>query len=220
VSQTGPAYPGDGQPKEPAGSSGSWTDVILKVIAFTVVSVLFLVLVLPIIANIWISSVQEEITSEAEQQIMDSFQQGSLQIISAYECEEDILGCKTIGNLCFLVRNTGNTVVRLSDLGSAMVTYELPGAPEAGERPLMSKYLSGTFGEEMTCCLFSDMSADGTCGEKKVIESRETFITGFNGDFEDSAGASQSMSYSMVKEQQLIISMNLPSGFKITHQVV
>lgn len=163
---------------------------------------------------------QDEITREAEQQIMDSFQQGSLQIISAYECEDDITDCQTIGNLCFLVRNTGNTVVRLSDLGSAMMTYELPGAPEAGERPLMSKYLSGTFGEEMTCCLFSDMSADGTCGEKKTIESRETFIIAFNGEFEDGAGASRPMTYSIVKEQQLIISMNLPSGFKMTHQVV
>jgi len=164
--------------------------------------------------------VQEEITREAEQQIMDSFQQGSLQMISAYECEDDIPGCLTNGNLCFLVRNTGNTAVRISDLGSAMMVYELPGAPEAGEQPLMSKYLSGTFGDQMTCCLFSDMSADGTCGEKKSIESRETFIIGFTGEFEDATGASRPMSYSIVQEQQLIITMDLPSGFKMTHQVV
>ena len=185
-----------------------------------VVGLVFLLLVLPIIANMWIASVQKEVTSEAEEQIMSSFQHGTLQIVSAYECEDDIPDCKTLGNLCFLVRNTGNTVIRLSDLGSALVVYELPDAPEAGDRPLMGKYISGTFGEDLTCCLFSAMSAEGTCGEKKIIESRETFIIGFNGEFEDGAGASRPMSFSIVEEQRLILSMDLPSGFRITHQVV
>jgi hypothetical protein len=108
----------------------------------------------------------------------------------------------------------------MSDLGAAQMTYELPKSPETGELPMSSAIISGTFGEEMTCCQFLDMSVDGTCGGNKTVESRETFIIGFNGKFKDGEGSSLPMSYPTVKEQQLIISMILPSGFKMTHQVV
>ncbi|MDP6627306.1 MAG: hypothetical protein QGG50_05335, partial [Methanopyri archaeon] len=96
VSQAKPTYLGAEQSKTSVGRSDSWTGVITKVVGVVVVGLVFLLLVLPIIANMWIASVQKEITSEAEQQIMDSFQQGTLQIVSAYECEDDIPGCKNL----------------------------------------------------------------------------------------------------------------------------
>ena len=121
-----------------------------------------------------------------------------------------------------MVRNTGNTVVRMSDLGSAQVVYELPEAPELGERPLMSRYVGAAFSieDEEVCCQFSDMAMNGACDSKGSIASRETFIIGFPGDFKDTSGDTIQMSYGNVKDNRLIVSFNLPSGIKVSHQIV
>ncbi len=209
-------------------------------------------------AYLWITKIQKTITTQAEKQIMTSFQQGTLQVISAYACESNCTtngergcddrskvsgevfkyhgnapestwggnltdeGCSLGGALCFLVRNTGNTVVRMSDLGSAQVVYELPEAPELGERPLMSKTIGATFsgGGTDACCKFSEVASEGKCGNQKSVASRETFIISFFGKFKTSNGESRRMWYSDVKDQRIIVSMNLPSGFKVSHQVV
>ena len=223
-------------------------------------------------AYLWITKIQKTITTQAEKQIMTSFQQGTLQVISAYACEMncsiaaagipstatlkrsdvyaeecstnsdkvlfddeavfdidddsthdiDEAGCAYEGTLCFLVRNTGNTVVRMSDLGSAQVVYELPESPELGERPMMSRSIGATFsgsGEDV-CCRFSDIAVDGACGTQKSVASRETIILSFFGKFKKSDGSSARMIFGDVKDQRLILGLNLPSGFKVSHQVV
>ena len=205
-------------------------------------------------AYLWITKIQKTITTQAEKQIMTSFQQGTLQVISAYACEyncavggecnstvdgdddhwapldddneiiptaKDNL-CAASGTLCFLVRNTGNTVVRMSDLGSSQVVYELPESPELGERPMMSRSIGATFsgsGEDV-CCRFSDIAVDGACGTQKSVASRETIILSFFGKFKKSDGSSARMIFGDVKDQRLILGLNLPSGFKVSHQVV
>jgi flagellin-like protein len=205
-------------------------------------------------AYLWITKIQKTITTQAEKQIMTSFQQGTLQVISAYACEnncgagagcnytssddndhwdplddnndipeayEDNV-CAAAGTLCFLVRNTGNTVVRMSDLGSSQVVYELPEAPELGERPMMSRTIGATFsgsGSDV-CCRFSEIAVNGKCGDQKSVASRETIILSFFGKFKKSDGSSDRMVYGDVKDQRLIVGLNLPSGFKVSHQVV
>ena len=209
-------------------------------------------------AYLWITKIQKTITTQAEKQIMTSFQQGTLQVISAYACESNCTtlgnrgcddrskinnnvltyhgaapeskwganltksGCSLGGALCLLVRNTGNTVVRMSDLGSSQVVYELPEAPELGERPMMSKTIGATFsgsGNDM-CCKFSEIATEGKCGDQKSVASRETFILSFFGKFKTANGESRRMWYGDVKDQRIIIGLNLPSGFKVSHQVV
>ena len=154
----------------------------------------------------------EGITTEASDQEMTSFEQGTLQVISAYSCEYTHPDCQVEGNLCFLMRNTGNTVVPMSDFGAAQVVYEIPDAPEMGQSPINTKIIGATFsgamGEDF-CCPLADIVAAGRCGERKSIASRETFILSFV-DF----------SYTNAKDNRVIISMNLPSGIQLTHQVV
>jgi flagellin-like protein len=227
-------------------------------------------------AYLWITKIQKTITTQAEKQIMTSFQQGTLQVVSAYTCEKnctedtsakgstgkagecagpsdtaiimlsadqktlpttgtigttgkntgtpDAVACQIQNHLCLMMRNTGNTVVRMTDLGSAQVVYEVPEAPEMGERPLPSKYIGAIFtnenGSKEYCCRFSTMSTTSQCSDKKSIASRETFIVSMFGTFTDAASKTKRMTYTDTKDQRIIIGMNLPSGFKVTHQVV
>ena len=145
-----------------------------------------------------------------------------LQVISAYACESEHVGCHVPGNLCLLMRNYGDTTIRMADFGSAQVVYELPEAPELGERQIMSKHIGGMFSASGSdhCCKFSEIAANGKCGDQKSVASRETFIVGFTGTFKDANGNSREMRYTDANEQRLIISMILPNGFKLSHQMV
>lgn len=156
--------------------------------------------------------------TQAEKQIMTSFQQGTLQVITTFACEQDIAGRVRSGDLCFLIRNTGNTAIRMSDLGSAQVVYELPESPELGERPLRTRQLAAAFDD--VACGLDEMGADGLCGDKTSIASRETFVLGFTGTFKGAGGIDRSFEHVVSKDHRIIVSLNLPSGFKVSHQVI
>ncbi len=132
------------------------------------------------------------------------------------------VACQVQDRLCFLMRNTGSSVVRMSDLGSAYVFYELPDEPKMGEVQLNSDHIGASFddGTEDTCCRFGFISYNGRCGHQKSIAPRETFIISFNGDYEDTTGAFKPMTYYNVNGDRMIISINLPSGFIVSHQVI
>jgi hypothetical protein len=230
---------------------------ILRLVRNGIIALVVVAALLRIAANVvyyyHIRAIQDEITSKAEKEIMESFQQGALQIVSAYPCEDecdkagrcgsyengteisfDSSGgaldeprasadaCLLQDGMCFLVRNTGNTVVRMSDVGAAQVTYEVPEAPELGERPMSSSSigLSVKDGDGWTCCRLDELSMSGMCGGQKAIQNRTDFVLGFTGTFRDVNGTERRMWYDEVKDQRLIISMNLPTGFKMSHQVV
>ena len=132
------------------------------------------------------------------------------------------VACQVQDRLCFLMRNTGSSVVRMSDLGSAYIYYELPDDPQVGEIPLNSDHVGASFdyGNGDVCCRFGFISYNGRCSLQKSIAPRETFIISFNGDYEDATGALKPMTYYTVNRERMIITINLPSGFMVTHQVV
>jgi hypothetical protein len=222
-------------------------------------------------ALVWLEEARGSARPAPRQPPPGSFQQGTLQVISAYTCEKNCtkdlrasggtqgecsdasgafplldpssasfanatmgspgmtqgpasdVACQLQRGLCFLMRNTGNTVVRLSDLGAAQVVYELPSTPQMGERALTGDEIGAVFVDPNgleTCCRFSDMAATGACATTRSIASRETFVVAFYGTFVDAGGSDRRTTYKDARDQRLIVSMNLPSGFKVAHQVV
>ncbi|MDP6627521.1 MAG: hypothetical protein QGG50_06445 [Methanopyri archaeon] len=132
------------------------------------------------------------------------------------------VACQVQDRLCFLMRNTGSSVVRMSDLGSAYIYYELPDDPQLGEMELYSEDVGASFdyGSGNVCCRLGFIAMNGRCGLQKSIAPRETFILAFNGDYEDATGALKPMTYFNVNRERMIISINLPSGFLVSHQIV
>lgn len=126
-------------------------------------------------------------------------------------------------HVCLLMRNTGGTVLRISDLGTSQFTYELPHAPDKGVRPLLSRDVAALFSidDEDVACRISDMGALGSCGSnKKSLDAGETFILSFYGTFKDAQDRRIRFTYSDAKNQRIIIGLTLPSGSRISHQVV
>ncbi len=146
----------------------------------------------------------------------------SLQVIKAYPCEDTQPDCQVQGNLCLEVRNIGERDIPLSELGSALVVYELPDAPELGDRPVINNGASFTIDDEEVCCQFSYMSNNGVCGaNKKSIASREKFTISFFGEFEDANGESKKWIYSIAKSQHIIVRLDyFSSDLKLEHMVV
>ena len=163
----------------------------------------------------------DSISWEVGEQTPIGTTQGTLQVISVYSCEGGHPDCQVEGNLCFLMRNNGNTVVPMADLGAAQVVYEIPGAPEMGQMPVLTKFVGATLSGSGSdaCCPLADMGAAGRCGEHKSIASRETFLLSFVGFFKDGQGNSRLWYYGDAKDNRVIISLNLPSGLHLTHQV-
>ena len=126
-------------------------------------------------------------------------------------------------HVCLLMRNTGGTVLRITDLGTSQFTYELPNAPEKGVRPLLSRDVATLFSidDEKVACRISDMGALGSCGSnKKSLDAGETFVLSFYGTFKDAQDRRRRFTYTDAKDQRIIIGLTLPSGSRISHQVV
>lgn len=132
------------------------------------------------------------------------------------------VACQVQDRLCLLMRNTGSSVVRMSDLGSAYIYYELPEEPQLGEMQLYTEDVGAMFdyGNGDVCCRFDFIGSTGRCSLQKSIPPRETFIIAFNGDYEDATGTLKPMTYENMNRERMIITIDLPSGYRISHQIV
>ncbi len=142
-----------------------------------------------------------------------------LQIVSSFPCNE---ACQIKDYTCLQVKNNGTDEVRIKDLGSAQVTYDI-GVPSLGMTPISNDLINAAFIGETdngSCCRFSEMAGSGECGAlKKSISPNESFIIGFFGTFKDADGRENRFTYSNATQSKLTIQIILPSGWKGIYQL-
>lgn len=128
---------------------------------------------------------------------------------------------KREGHLCLLVRNQESSILRLVDIGSSTVTYELPDSLDMGARPIMGSQVGLRFDTDdgPIFCTFADL-ADGKCKGKQTIQPREIFEIAFPGDFRSQGDSEPTpFKYTECKNERIILHINLPSGYTLNQQI-
>ena len=175
-----------------------------------------------------------------EVMIRRSFMRSQLQVISAFSCDKDCTSaaagaasnctekampngtklCQRKGRVCMLVRLTGLERLSLSDLGAAEAGYSLPDGQDGSFPGSEVSVVVTTDDRNDACCTFDEVVASGECGGVTELLERETVIITYTGSASDGRALMLPLSWANAKESRIILDLDLPTGGRVSHQIV
>lgn len=175
-----------------------------------------------------------------EVMIRRSFMRSQLQVISAFSCDKDCTSagagaasnctekampnrtklCQRKGRVCMLVRLAGLERLSLSDLGAAEAGYSLPEGLDGSIPGSEVSLVVDTDDFTDACCTFDKVVASGECGGVTELLQRETAIIAYTGSASDGRALLLPLTWANAKESRVILNLDLPTGGRVSHQIV